>query len=151
MSRAFAALLSLVGLLFVLAVGGAVEGRWFPVTGPVSLFAPQSMPIHTPDPSPAPPHGSRWQGVAVKRRNCEIVRVEWYLGPRNGRRVLVPFEFHHPPEPSAVGQLEWAGLSIWLPPSQVAANSHADVLHRCAHRPWLVRTRYFDAEAAASV
>ena len=137
MSRLVIAALAGMSLVFIQWVGGAVEGRLFPVMGPLT--------ISDPVPYPPPSYRARWQGQAEKKRNCEFVRMEWYLGPRHGGRVRVSSEFLDRPEVRSAGVLSWEGIVISLPVGEVLANSHADVIHQCGYRPWQTRTRFYDS------
>ena len=137
MSRIVIAALAGMSLVFVQWIGGAVEGRLFPVMGPLT--------ISDPVPYPPPSYRARWQGQAEKRRNCEFIRMEWYLGPRHGGRVRVSSEFLDRPEVRGEGRLSWDGIVISLPAGEVLINSHADVIHQCRFRPWQTRTRFFDS------
>ena len=76
---------------------GAIEGRWLPVMG--------NLAISDPRPYPPPDYRTKWNGTAVKLRNCEWLRTEWYLGDRNGGRVRVNFEHLDPPQVRTPGQL----------------------------------------------
>ena len=128
-----------MSLVFLQSVGGEIEGRVFPVMGPLTVFEPIEMP--------QPTYRTRWRGQAKKLRNCDFVRVEWFLGPRDGRRVQVQFEFTDRPQVRPAGPLEWSGLVVALDPPAARSNSHADVLHQCDFRPWLTRTPFYDPPA----
>lgn len=137
MSRIFISLLAGITAVFIHGTAGEIEGRLFPVMG--------RLTIYDPEPFPPPDYRTRFRGRAVKRRNCEFVRVEWFLGPRDGAHVEVRFEYTDPPMLRATGEHAWNGILIHLSPDVVLSNSHADVLHRCPWRPWLTRTPYYDA------
>lgn len=115
--------------------GGEIEGRIWPVMGPLEVS----------DPVPFPPPSYRyvWAGQADKLRDCDFVSVTWYLGPRNGRRVVVRSEFADKPQVRGVGTLFWSNIRIALDPAEVRQNSHADVLHDCGW-PWLTKTQFYD-------
>ncbi|MGB1215523.1 MAG: hypothetical protein ACPG4X_19290 [Pikeienuella sp.] len=125
-------------LFFAYQTGGELEGRLFPVVGKITLSNPEA--------APPPTYRTRWEGSADKHRDCEFIKLEWFLGPRNGRRVQVHSEFTDLPEVRHIGALSWDGLLIALDPAETLANSHADVLHQCPYRPWLTRTQFYDGE-----
>lgn len=131
-----------VGLsgVFIYSIGGTIEGRMLPVMS--------RLQISDPEPFPPPAYRTRWRGTATKYRNCSFVRVEWNLGPRNGNHVQIQFAFTDPPEIRFAGEFEWQDVLISLEPESVLQNSHADILHQCRFRPWLTRTRFFDAVPA---
>ena len=135
---------ALLGLtsVFVYELGGEVEGRIWPVMGQLELSEPEAYP--------PPSYRTRWKGRATKLRNCNFVRLEWYLGPRHGRHVEVEVEFTDPPEIRMAGELHWDGIVISLVPEATLRNSHADVLHRCPGRPWLTRTPFFTSRVAGA-
>lgn len=115
---------------------GTIEGRLFPVVGPVTLGQSKL--------TPPPEYRAEWAASADKYRSCsEFVRIEWWLGKRGGDRVLVAAKFLDAPEIRSVGRLEWSRLQIDLPPDETLQNSHSDVLHDCGW-PWLTRTRFFN-------
>ena len=106
---------------------GPIEGRLAPVMGPLSL--------HSPVAHPPPANQFKWHGEAQKLRGCDFIRVQWFLGPRNGRRVEVNMHFTDPPEVRDTGALAWSGIVIALDPVEVRRNSHADVIHQYPYRP----------------
>lgn len=116
---------------------GDIEGRYFPVTTQIALTAPEVMP--------PPEWRTRWHGTATKLRECDPVQLEWFLGPRGGRRVMVTAVFQDPPEVRDMGELEWDAVVISLDEQAVLTNSHADMLHDCGW-PWLTRTAFYDPE-----
>ena len=116
---------------------GEAEGRAFPVMGPLTLH---DNPVSEPPPS----YRHAWSANADKLRECQFERVEWFLGPRHGRKIQVPAIFADPPEVRGEGHHTWTPLLISLDPGAVLENSHADVLHQCPGRPWLTRTRFYN-------
>ena len=133
---------ALVGLtsVFVYEFGGVIEGRLFPVMGQLELRDAMAVP--------PPEYRTRWKGRAMKYRNCNFVRLEWYMGPRHGRHVEVDVGFTDPPEIRNAGELHWNGIVISLSAESTLRNSHADVLHKCPWRPWLTRTPFFTSRVA---
>ena len=130
-------LLTAIAALIIHNVGGIIEGRIAPVTS--------ALEISAPTPYPPPSYRTKWRGKAKKLRNCRFVRLEWYLGPRNGNHVQVQIEVTDEPRIRETGEIEWEGIVVSLPPDEVLQNSHADFVHSCPYRPWLVRTRVFDS------
>lgn len=126
--------MGLAGLTLI--YGGQIEGRIAPVMGPLT--------IHDPQPLPPPSYRYKWQGEAAKIRGCSFVRMEWFLGPRNGRRVQVLSGFTDKPQVRDEGVLEWSGITVTLDPTETVRNSHSDVLHHCPWRPWYTRTPFYD-------
>lgn len=134
--------------LYVLASGivwafedsiARLYGHAFPVVSEAMLSDPR--------PSPPPRYAAIWHAEAAKLRDCQYVSIEWFLGPRGGRRTQVVAEFLDPPQVRPQGPLVWDGLRIALDPTNVLENSHADVLHDCGW-PWLVRSRFFSGETS---
>ncbi len=140
MSKFVIAALAGMSVVFVDWMGGAIEGRLFPVMGRLTL----SEPV----PYPPPSYRTKWRGHAVKNRNCAFIRLEWFLGPRGGQHVQVASEFTDPPKTRGAGRLSWEGIVISLPVSEVLGNSHADVIHQCRWRPWQTRTRFYDSASS---
>lgn len=136
MSKVLIAALSGMIALFVHDNAGDIEGRLFPVMGPLSLSAPEA--------APPPDHRTRWHVRTVKQRDCDFVRVDWYLGPRTGRRVRVQAVFVDPPRLHPTGQEQGRAILISLDAAEVLGNSHADVIHRCRWRPWYTRSRLYN-------
>lgn len=122
--------------VFLLEFGGEIEGRILPVMGPLEISDPQSVAVRDTK--------TKWQAEADKLRGCDYVRIEWFLGPRGGRRVQVPAIYTDPPEVRGKGRLHWRGLIVSLSVETTLENSHADVLHQCPGRPWLTRTRFYN-------
>ena len=129
---------TLLGLasFFVYEFGGQIEGRLFPVMGTLEIHDPEEADDRSV---------TKWKGHAEKLRNCNFVRLEWYLGPRNGRHVIVDREaaFTDKPQIRSTGRLHWEGILVHLSPKATRENSFADVIHRCPWRPWEVRTRFY--------
>lgn len=144
----------------ILLVTFAVASTWgLPAVGRLEgYFAPVMGDLALSDPRPVPPPAFRniWSGEAQKLRDCDFVRLEWFQGPRYGRKVQVATGFTDAPEIRPPGASIWHGLIILLDQFQVRENSHADVLHRCPllefqgvriMRPWLTRSAFYDGEA----
>ncbi len=125
---------------FLMQFGGIIEGQVDPVMGPLQVSGPVQNK-----------HSENltvFKAEAYKYRGCEYRDIEWFLGPRNGRRVQVIAHFLDAPEVRLEDQrLEWEGLAVGLSARDVRQNSHADVLHQCPGRPWLTRTPFYDSEA----
>ncbi|MGR3484701.1 MAG: hypothetical protein ACU0BF_05100 [Paracoccaceae bacterium] len=113
------------------------EGRFFPVTGRLSLSDPR-------------PQGtsSVWSARVEKLRDCTFLRIEWYLGRRDGRRVRVGVTIHDAPQIRLPGVIDLDAIEIALPVEMVATRSFANVVHRCVGRPWLTRTALYDPPPA---
>ncbi len=109
----------------------------FPVMGPLTIFDPSA--------APPPAHPTSGRGKAGKRRGCNFVRLEWYLGPRNGRHVEVQFQFTDPPMLRETGELEWDGMVVSLAPQETLGYRYADVVHQCLWRPSLPRTPFCES------
>jgi len=139
LSRLIVAAIFGIVTAFIIEFGGVIEGRFFPVMGPLRVFDPVQNQ-----------HSENltvFHGEARKLRGCEYKDIEWFLGPRGGRRVQVIAHFLDAPEIRQEGQLlEWSGLAVGLPARDVLQNSHADVIHQCPGRPWLTRTPFYDSE-----
>lgn len=120
--------------VFITYAASSLEGRLFPVVSRAELISSRSYP--------PPVFRTIWVARAFKYRNCQYLRTEWFLGPRDGARVLVPAEHVDAPEVRGPGLLQWEGLVIWLEPEAVLQNSHADVIHRC-HFLWETRTPFY--------
>lgn len=125
--------------VFLINFGGEIEGRLYPVMG--------SLKIHGPIQNQHSENLIIVKGAARKFRGCEFRDIEWFLGPRGGRRVQVIAHFLDAPEIRLEGQLlRWGGLAIGLSERDIFQNSHADVIHQCPGRPWLTRTRFYDSK-----
>lgn len=123
--------------VFLINIGGVVEGTLFPVMEPLEIA--NGRPYRALETRTA------WEGRAIKNRNCAFVRLEWYLGPRDGLRTQVESTFTDPPQIRRAGELIWTGLVVGLDRERVLTYSHADVLHRCPLRPWLTRTQFYQS------
>lgn len=121
-------------IFFVMPALGGVHGYFWPVMEPVTLTLTKA--------APPPAYRYIWSGTAEKYQDCDWIRTEWFLGPRNGRRVQVTMKHLDPPEVRPAGDLKWDEIEIWLDPLEVEANSHADVYHDCGW-PWETRTRFY--------
>ena len=137
MSKFVIAALAGMSVIFAQWLGGAIEGRLFPVM--------TTLQISDPTPYPPPNYRTRWRGESVKQRACEFVRLEWFLGPRKGPHVQITSEFVDQPQIRGTGLIQWDGIVVSLPPSEVLANSYADIIHQCPYRPWETRTRFYDS------
>lgn len=119
---------------------GAVEGRFFPVMGPLTLT--------DPTPVPPPEYRTKWHGTADKLRDCEYIRTEWYLGEYGiGGKVPVRVTYTDPPKVRGPGQLEWDGIVITLDPTLTLESSYSVAVHQCGIRPWQTRTIWFEGAA----
>lgn len=125
---------------WVMTIGGVVEGKFWPVMGPLSI----SDPVEYSD------GVWKWQGVAEKRRDCTFVRVEWFIGRRDGRKALVAHEvkFTDPPQARGAGVIHWAGILVPLPPDAAKTDSHANAIHKCLDWGWEVVTPFYDPPEA---
>jgi hypothetical protein len=117
---------------------GVVEGRLFPVMGPLTVYDPQ--------PLPPPSYQFVWKGYADKLRDCRYIRTEWFLGKRGGQHVGVNMGYTDPPTVRLSGRLHWDGIRIALSPDEVLGNSYAMVYHRCPGRWWDTATVFYDSE-----
>ena len=127
---------SAVGLLtFAPDWLGGIDGRYRPVVTPAILTSPKPMP--------PPAFRYTWGATSTKLRDCNYIRVEWFLGTPNGRSELVSSEFLGPPEIRGVGQLQWDKLAISLYPDDVLRGSFAYVFHKCPFTPWETRTLFY--------
>lgn len=142
MHRVFISALAGVATVFAIEFGGEIEGRFVPVVSPLTVEG-----VRQPLGKSAHDRPSVVEGSATKLRGCNFVRVEWFLGPRNGRRVQVRMEFRDPPQIRGPGVLHWTGIWVELSQEEIRVNSHADVLHKCGRRPWLTRSPYYDPPA----
>ncbi|SPJ22372.1 hypothetical protein [Palleronia abyssalis] len=134
MARSLTAAFAAVCAVFALEFGGVIEGRLFPVVGPVVLGTGEGQPDGS----------TMFAATSRKLRGCVFERVEWYLGQRRGARVAVPAMFRDAPQVRGIGSLSWTGLSVRLDEKLVRADSFADVIHHCRLRPWKTRTRFHD-------
>lgn len=128
-----------LGALLVYIVGAIapkLEGRFFPVNTPLELFDPAAFP--------PPAYQYVWRARAQKLRDCEFVRIEWFLGQRAGGRVLISAEFLDAPQIRPLGIIELDRLVIALDQDAVLSNSHADVIHKCPWRPWQTRSPLYN-------
>lgn len=127
-----------IGLYLAGPLIGRIEGNLFPVVTEAKLT--------NPTPAPPPDYRHRWRAEAVKLRNCEYLgpgALQWRLGQRHGASVPVVAIYEDAPQIRGPGVLRWSGLLISLDPSEVHANSYADVLHQCPWRWWPTRSRFF--------
>lgn len=133
-----AAALSLIACLW--ATGpqiGALEGQYWPVTTEAVLVSGAA--------DPPPDHRSIWEHTATKLRECNWVRTQWYVGPRDAG-VPVRTEYSGPPNVNAVGDLHWDDLRIWAFAEDVQTYSYAYVYHQCPHRWYETRTLFYVGE-----
>lgn len=127
-------LAAMAGIVFSNNVG-EVEGSFHPVVGRATLVQATTFP--------PPAYRTKWSATANKYRDCDFKGIEWFLGPRGGRRVQVRAEFMDRPQVRGQGVLFWDQLVIWLDPQETVENSHADVLHDCG-LSWQVRTPFYN-------
>lgn len=122
---------ALVTALFVKAVGGRVEGYFFPVAsiGEIVRYEPVGET------------STRIWGASERLRHCSFDHLVWFLGDaQDNSRADVMFE-----EGTKVrgdGSFSFGPWLVQLTPEQLLSRSFAIVYHRC-HLFWLTETRFY--------
>lgn len=115
---------------------GVIEGKLFPVTDEVEgiIFTQNNENVNI-------------SGSVNKIRQCDPIKVEWFLGERDGPSVPIRFKWG-PPTINLVGSFDFEGWTLFrINEYQARNNSYADVLHDCSvlgmTTPWDTRTRFY--------
>ena len=119
---------------YVLAIGGAVDGRWRPVVEDVQITQIEN----------AGPYSTRIWGTFVKPRDCNPIAVEWRKGDQRNYSVI-PSAFEEGPKVRIGGDDDLEHFGPWLvntPASQFGQDVYAVVFHRC-NRLWITETHFY--------
>ena len=118
-------------LFFLGAVGGRIEGDFFPVTnmGVIEAHAAE---------------GETWTriwGHSFRLRHCSFDHLSWYLGHEDddSRADLI---FEEGTKVRSNGRFDFGPWLVQLTPQQLFGRSYAIVYHRC-HPFWLTETRFY--------
>lgn len=140
------------GMVFVIALCalamtpfiGTIEGHLFPAASPMALERVEQGSTGT---------DTAIYGTSARLRPyCNFERIEWRLGERDGRSVLVSTRLG-PPKVRDDGEFSFGPWYIGLsPPSKVVNGTFSDVYHQCGVKiggsridfPWLTKSRFFN-------
>ncbi|MFG5382204.1 MULTISPECIES: hypothetical protein [unclassified Yoonia] len=122
---------ALVTIFFATAIGGRIEGYFFPVATPGVIIRYEAVGETS----------TRIWGDSARLRHCSFDHLVWYLGDEadNARADLV-FEEGTKVRPG--GRFSFGPWLVQLTPEQLLGRSYAVVYHRC-HALWLTETRFY--------
>lgn len=116
----------------------AVETRVFPVV-PFPAEITKSVRV-------SPSEINIW-GTSKRIRNCNFVRIEWFIGERGGRSVAIDVRFLEKPKIRGDGTFSFGAWALHLGASRLLTDTFADVLHQCRFLgfdlPWRTRSKFY--------
>lgn len=121
----------LVTGLFLLTIGGRVEGFLFPVATMAQIEEYERV-------------GETWTriwGQSDRLRHCSFDHLVWYLG-NVGEDARADLIFEEGTKVRGGGRFSFGPWIVQLTPSQLFERSYAIVYHRC-HPFWLTETRFY--------
>ena len=133
-----AALIVAIGILIMVVFAGPIgriTGAIWPVMGPLTISNVRE----------APPFVTRFDGEAIKLRDCIWEESRWYIGERDGPSVRTIWTFSGPPVVREKGGHGWTDMTVLMAARDLMNNSYADAVHDCGW-PWLTITKFYDSE-----
>ncbi len=121
----------LSSVLFLSAVGGRIEGYFFPVAHLGVIEAHEAV-------------GETWTriwGRSHRLRHCSFDHLSWFLG-REGEDSRADLVFEEGTKVRGGGRFDFGPWRVQLTPAQLFERSYAIVYHRC-HPFWLTETRFY--------
>lgn len=85
-------------------------------------------------------------GTTMKKRECDFVSIEWYLGTERGARSKAQVRFLEGTKTRPPTEFEWGPWAVQLTPSQLFENSSAVVTHDC-HSGWFTKTTFWSSKS----
>lgn len=113
-------------------VAPAVEGRLFPVVSRSVLR----------DITPTGQVVSAIRGETVKRRNCDFVSINWFLGKPGQPSARVSVDFMDGTRVRALGPYEFGPWKVAIPADIIASGSYAIAIHSC-HPFWNTESMFY--------
>lgn len=113
-------------------VAPAIEGRLFPVVARASLtnIVPTGQVV------------SAINGETVKRRNCDFVSINWFLGRPTQPSARVSVDFLEGTKVRALGRYEFGPWKVAIPAELIATGSYAIAVHSC-HPFWNTESLFY--------
>ncbi len=129
----------IIGVAWVAAVGpGDFEGYLHPPVTPLEIASQE------------PKRGGViiFDGKTERLRpECNFVRVEWFIGTRNGAHVPTIVKTEKPSLRPAAGVIDINAWSVYVGVQRIE-NTFADVFHECRwgslETPWSVKTEFYN-------
>ena len=127
MAKILPAMLAAICAVFIVSVGGQIEGHFAPVSGQTQFDRIE----------PVGETSVRIAGQSMKLRECKFVRIEI----RTGRGTVAPIQFEEGTVDRGAGRFGFGPWLVQLTPQQLQG-ARAIVYHRC-HPLWLTETRWY--------
>ena len=118
---------------FLQAVGGQIEGRFFPVVEGAEVTRVDDL---------SEGFSRIWGSFTILRPGCDFRGLDWQLVGAN-RNVSADLIFEEGTKERAGGVNDFGPWRIQLTPEQLQQRSVAIVYHACPYRWWITETRFY--------